>query len=170
MLNLLLQTGTTVTDQMDLLHEQVKMLAGEVALCVSSLKRVSEQSVKNPENLQLQVSHLLTLNFIIFSQIWWILNVYMSNHTYIIVSWLGANAKLKGWNQRKKFSDASSGATHGWISRNDTAGFTQYWDFSGEFKKKWCLIHINLWKSLEFYRSIHTYSEPLKQLPNLEQG
>ncbi|XP_075101079.1 kinesin-like protein KIN-7C, mitochondrial isoform X2 [Nicotiana tabacum] len=47
-------TGTTVTDQMDLLHEQVKMLAGEVALCVSSLKRVSEQSVKSPEDLQLQ--------------------------------------------------------------------------------------------------------------------
>ncbi|XP_059299107.1 kinesin-like protein KIN-7C, mitochondrial isoform X1 [Lycium ferocissimum] len=47
-------TGTTITDQMDLLHEQVKMLAGEVALCVSSLKRVSEQAVKNPEDLQLQ--------------------------------------------------------------------------------------------------------------------
>ncbi|KAF3653345.1 putative aspartic proteinase Asp1-like isoform X1 [Capsicum annuum] len=39
---------------MDLLHEQVKMLAGEVALCVSSLKRVSEQAVKNPGDLQLQ--------------------------------------------------------------------------------------------------------------------
>ncbi|KAF3658888.1 hypothetical protein T459_16857 [Capsicum annuum] len=47
-------TGTTITDQMDLLHEQVKMLAGEVALCVSSLKRVSEQAVKNPGDLQLQ--------------------------------------------------------------------------------------------------------------------
>ncbi|KAJ8563617.1 hypothetical protein K7X08_032069 [Anisodus acutangulus] len=47
-------TGTTITDQMDLLHEQVKMLAGEVALCVSSLKRVSEQAVKSPEDLQLQ--------------------------------------------------------------------------------------------------------------------
>ncbi|CAN4099697.1 unnamed protein product [Withania somnifera] len=47
-------TGTTITDQMDLLHEQVKMLAGEVALSVSSLKRVSEQAVKNPGDLQLQ--------------------------------------------------------------------------------------------------------------------
>ncbi|KAK4718691.1 hypothetical protein R3W88_017029 [Solanum pinnatisectum] len=47
-------TGTTITDQMDLLHEQVKMLAGEVALCVSSLKRVSEQAVKSPGDLQLQ--------------------------------------------------------------------------------------------------------------------
>ncbi|KAG5601212.1 hypothetical protein H5410_032582 [Solanum commersonii] len=47
-------TGTIITDQMDLLHEQVKMLAGEVALCVSSLKRVSEQAVKSPGDLQLQ--------------------------------------------------------------------------------------------------------------------
>ncbi|MCD7452081.1 hypothetical protein HAX54_014921 [Datura stramonium] len=47
-------TGTTITDQMDLLNEQVKMLAGEVALCVSSLKRVSEQAVKSPGDLQLQ--------------------------------------------------------------------------------------------------------------------
>lgn len=61
MLNLLLQTGTTITDQMDLLHEQVKMLAGEVAFCVSSLKRVSEQAVENPGDLHLQVSHLLLL-------------------------------------------------------------------------------------------------------------
>lgn len=69
MLNLLLQTGTTITDQMDLLHEQVKMLAGEVALCVSSLKRVSEQTVKSPGDLQLQVSKLSRLNFILFFQI-----------------------------------------------------------------------------------------------------
>lgn len=47
-------TGTTITDQMDLLHEQVKMLAGEVAFCVSSLKRVSEQAVENPGDLHLQ--------------------------------------------------------------------------------------------------------------------
>ncbi|KAK1555535.1 hypothetical protein Q3G72_027817 [Acer saccharum] len=43
-------TGTTITDQMDLLHEQVKMLAGEVALCTSSLKRLSEQLASNPED------------------------------------------------------------------------------------------------------------------------
>ncbi|KAJ7965535.1 Kinesin-like protein [Quillaja saponaria] len=47
-------TGTTITDQMDLLREQVKMLAGEVALCTSSLKRLSEQAANNPEDLQLQ--------------------------------------------------------------------------------------------------------------------
>ncbi|KAF9608983.1 hypothetical protein IFM89_012322 [Coptis chinensis] len=47
-------TGTTITDQMDLLREQVKMLAGEVALCTSSLKRLSEQAARNPENSHLQ--------------------------------------------------------------------------------------------------------------------
>jgi centromeric protein E len=53
------QTGTTITDQMDLLCEQVKMLAGEVALCTSSLKRLSEQAASNPEDSQLMVSYLL---------------------------------------------------------------------------------------------------------------
>ncbi|KAK2659463.1 hypothetical protein Ddye_005996 [Dipteronia dyeriana] len=47
-------TGTTITDQMDLLHEQVKMLAGEVALCTSSLKRLSEQLASNPEDSHLR--------------------------------------------------------------------------------------------------------------------
>ncbi|PIA47468.1 hypothetical protein AQUCO_01400251v1 [Aquilegia coerulea] len=47
-------TGSTITDQMDLLSEQVKMLAGEVALCTSSLKRLSEQAASNPENSHLQ--------------------------------------------------------------------------------------------------------------------
>ncbi|KAJ0976854.1 hypothetical protein J5N97_012328 [Dioscorea zingiberensis] len=47
-------TGTTIIDQMDLLREQVKMLAGEVALCTSSLKRLSEQAVSNPEDSQIQ--------------------------------------------------------------------------------------------------------------------
>jgi centromeric protein E len=56
---LFMQTGTTITDQMDLLREQVKMLAGEVALCTSSLKRLSEQATSNPENLQLKVMILL---------------------------------------------------------------------------------------------------------------
>ena len=54
-----LQTGSTITDQMDLLREQMKMLAGEVALCTSSLKRLSEQAASNPEDSQLKVSHLL---------------------------------------------------------------------------------------------------------------
>ncbi|XP_027940533.1 kinesin-like protein KIN-7E, chloroplastic isoform X2 [Vigna unguiculata] len=47
-------TGTTVTDQMDLLREQVKMLAGEVAFCISSLRRLSEQAANKPEDIQLQ--------------------------------------------------------------------------------------------------------------------
>ncbi|KAF7830069.1 kinesin-like protein KIN-7C, mitochondrial [Senna tora] len=47
-------TGNTITDQMDLLREQVKMLAGEVALCTSSLRRLVEQAARNPEDLQLQ--------------------------------------------------------------------------------------------------------------------
>ncbi|XP_048130623.1 kinesin-like protein KIN-7C, mitochondrial isoform X2 [Rhodamnia argentea] len=46
-------SGTTITDQMDLLQEQVKMLAGEVALSTSSLKRLSEQVINNPDDLQL---------------------------------------------------------------------------------------------------------------------
>ncbi|KAI4307253.1 hypothetical protein L6164_030459 [Bauhinia variegata] len=46
-------TGTTITDQMDLLREQVKMLAGEVAFCTSSLKRLSEQAADKPDDLQL---------------------------------------------------------------------------------------------------------------------
>ncbi|KAJ7551194.1 hypothetical protein O6H91_06G004200 [Diphasiastrum complanatum] len=47
-------TGTTMADQMDLLREQVKMLAGEVAFCTSSLKRLSEQAANNPDDFQLE--------------------------------------------------------------------------------------------------------------------
>ncbi|XXG60683.1 hypothetical protein AAC387_Pa04g2527 [Persea americana] len=47
-------TENTITDQMDLLREQVKMLAGEIALCTSTLKRLSEQAAKNPDDLHLQ--------------------------------------------------------------------------------------------------------------------
>ena len=53
------QTGTTMADQMDLLREQVKMLAGEVAFCTSSLKRLSEQVALNPNDSQLQVGDVL---------------------------------------------------------------------------------------------------------------
>lgn len=52
------QSGTTITDQMDLLREQVKMLAGEVALSNSSLKRLLEQAVNSPDDLQLKVFDL----------------------------------------------------------------------------------------------------------------
>lgn len=56
-----MQTGTTITDQMDLLREQVKMLAGDVALCTSSLKRLSEQATSNPEDSQLKVTYAVFL-------------------------------------------------------------------------------------------------------------
>jgi centromeric protein E len=48
-------TGTTMADQIDLLREQIKMLAGEVAFCSSSLKRLIEQAANNPDDLQIQV-------------------------------------------------------------------------------------------------------------------
>nr|AMS24220.1 kinesin 7-Ic protein [Marsilea vestita] len=48
-------TGETMADQMDLLREQVKMLAGEVAFCSSSLKRALEQAASDPSNSALQV-------------------------------------------------------------------------------------------------------------------
>jgi len=43
---------------MDLLREQVKMLAGEVALCTSSLKRLTEQAASHPEDSQIQACQL----------------------------------------------------------------------------------------------------------------
>ncbi|CAI0437859.1 unnamed protein product [Linum tenue] len=45
-------------DQMDLLVEQVKMLAGEIALSTSTLKRLVEQSVTDPENSKFQIQNL----------------------------------------------------------------------------------------------------------------
>ncbi|KAL7086204.1 hypothetical protein ACP275_14G324500 [Erythranthe tilingii] len=47
-------TGNTITDQMDLFREQIKMLAGEVALSTSSLKRLSEQASNYPGDSKLQ--------------------------------------------------------------------------------------------------------------------
>lgn len=46
----------TMSDQMDLLVEQVKMLAGEIAFSTSTLKRLLEQSVNDPEGSKAQVS------------------------------------------------------------------------------------------------------------------
>ncbi|KAK4340382.1 hypothetical protein RND71_041844 [Anisodus tanguticus] len=42
--------GVSMSDQMDLLVEQVKMLSGEIAFNTSTLKRMMEQSVNDPEN------------------------------------------------------------------------------------------------------------------------
>ncbi|KAI5068078.1 hypothetical protein GOP47_0016423 [Adiantum capillus-veneris] len=48
-------TGETMADQLDLLREQIKMLAGEVAFRSSSLKRMLEQAAGNPDDSNLQV-------------------------------------------------------------------------------------------------------------------
>ncbi|KAJ7543666.1 hypothetical protein O6H91_09G047500 [Diphasiastrum complanatum] len=47
-------TGTTIVDQMDLLKEQIKMLSGEVALCTSALKRMTEQASNKPDDIELK--------------------------------------------------------------------------------------------------------------------
>ncbi|XP_060216887.1 kinesin-like protein KIN-7D, mitochondrial isoform X1 [Lycium barbarum] len=52
------QEGISMSDQMDLLVEQVKMLAGETAFSTSTLKRLVEQSVNDPESSQTQIQNL----------------------------------------------------------------------------------------------------------------
>lgn len=49
-------------DQIDLLQEQVKMLAGEVALSTSSLKRLLEQAANSPDDSQIQVNISIILS------------------------------------------------------------------------------------------------------------
>lgn len=53
-----------MSDEMDLLVEQVKMLAGEIALGTSTMKRLVEQSVNDPESSKTQVIsvHLLRIS------------------------------------------------------------------------------------------------------------
>ncbi|KAK4491422.1 hypothetical protein RD792_002169 [Penstemon davidsonii] len=48
----------TMSDQMDLLVEQVKMLAGEIAFSTSTLKRLVEQSLNDPESSKTQIQNL----------------------------------------------------------------------------------------------------------------
>ncbi|XP_051132720.1 kinesin-like protein KIN-7D, mitochondrial [Andrographis paniculata] len=50
--------GVTMSDEMDLLVEQVKMLAGEIAFNSSTLKRLVEQSVNDPESFKTQIQSL----------------------------------------------------------------------------------------------------------------
>lgn len=50
--------GMTMTDHIDLLVEQVKMLAGEIALGTSTLKRLVEQSVNDPDSSKVQIVNL----------------------------------------------------------------------------------------------------------------
>lgn len=57
-----------MSDEMDLLVEQVKMLAGEIALGTSTMKRLVEQSVNDPESSKTQVIsvHLLRISLKIY--------------------------------------------------------------------------------------------------------
>ncbi|XP_054787623.1 kinesin-like protein KIN-7D, mitochondrial [Prosopis cineraria] len=50
--------GMATSDQMDLLVEQVKMLAGDIAFSTSTLKRLMEQSVNDPESCKTQIQNL----------------------------------------------------------------------------------------------------------------
>ncbi|XAR59110.1 Plus-end-directed kinesin ATPase [Bertholletia excelsa] len=50
--------GLEMSDQMDLLVEQVKMLAGEIAFGTSTLKRLVEQSVNDPDSSKMQIQNL----------------------------------------------------------------------------------------------------------------
>ncbi|CAH2061616.1 unnamed protein product [Thlaspi arvense] len=50
--------GAMSPDEMDLLVEQVKMLAGEIAFSKSTLKRLVDQSVNDPENAKPQIENL----------------------------------------------------------------------------------------------------------------
>ncbi|KAG4160532.1 hypothetical protein ERO13_D01G003701v2 [Gossypium hirsutum] len=50
--------GRMTSDQMDLLVEQVKMLAGEIALSTSTLKRLVDQSVNDPDGSKTQIQNL----------------------------------------------------------------------------------------------------------------
>ncbi|KAG5386862.1 hypothetical protein IGI04_038332 [Brassica rapa subsp. trilocularis] len=53
-----LSQGGMTPDEMDLLVEQVKMLAGEIAFSKSTLKRLVDQSVNDPENSKPQIQSL----------------------------------------------------------------------------------------------------------------
>ncbi|KAL2537590.1 Kinesin motor family protein [Forsythia ovata] len=50
--------GMTMSDEMDLLVEQIKVLAGEIAFSTSTLKRLVEQSVNDPESSKNQIKKL----------------------------------------------------------------------------------------------------------------
>ncbi|PHU04707.1 Kinesin-related protein 11 [Capsicum chinense] len=50
--------GISMSDEMDLLAEQVKMLSGEIAFSSSTLKRLMEQSENDPESSKNQIENL----------------------------------------------------------------------------------------------------------------
>ncbi|XP_022763200.1 kinesin-like protein KIN-7D, mitochondrial isoform X2 [Durio zibethinus] len=53
-----LLAGGMTSDQMDLLVEQVKMLAGEIAFSTSTLKRLVDQSGNDPDSSKTQIQNL----------------------------------------------------------------------------------------------------------------
>ncbi|KAG8643964.1 kinesin-like protein KIN-7D, mitochondrial isoform X2 [Manihot esculenta] len=53
-----LPAGQMTQDQIDLLVEQVKMLAGEIAFSTSTLKRLVEQSVNDPDSSKTQIQNM----------------------------------------------------------------------------------------------------------------
>ncbi|XVF67787.1 hypothetical protein PTKIN_Ptkin10aG0149900 [Pterospermum kingtungense] len=53
-----LQAGGITSDEMDLLAEQVKMLSGEIAFSTSTLKRLVDQSVNDPDSSKTQIQNL----------------------------------------------------------------------------------------------------------------
>ncbi|XP_015892553.3 kinesin-like protein KIN-7D, mitochondrial [Ziziphus jujuba] len=54
----LLAGGMSMSDHIDLLVEQVKMLAGEIAFSTSTLKRLVEQSSNDPDSSKSQIQNL----------------------------------------------------------------------------------------------------------------
>lgn len=61
------QASIKTIDHVELLKEQLKILAGEVALHSSVLKRLSDEAAKNPKNEQIQV--IFFLPFILLEKI-----------------------------------------------------------------------------------------------------
>ncbi|CAL9780923.1 unnamed protein product [Musa acuminata subsp. burmannicoides] len=53
-----MQTRIMMSDEMDLLAEQVKMLAGEIAFGTSTLKRLMEHSANDPDGTKIQIEKL----------------------------------------------------------------------------------------------------------------
>jgi hypothetical protein len=81
-------------DQLDLLHEQVKMLAGDIALCTSSLKRLTEQASNNPDDKQIQVYLVKLYKHIFFTlHISYLKNVFMTDLSLYCT---GANSENEG--------------------------------------------------------------------------
>ena len=66
-----------MSDHMDLLVEQVKMLAGEIAFSTSTLKRLVEQSANDPESSRSQVILISFPRLWVMTLFFFIVNFYM---------------------------------------------------------------------------------------------